>query len=221
MKTGRNEPCTCGSGKKFKRCCGGKSPYGKLASGDDFANRQNALPTETNDILRKTISRDAPRIGASFDRLCGAELASIDELFSSTALIVLAGFKKAVNEDLRVHRTMASLLYNAGSGLTAATQLIRLGHTLSACVIARNVLEIIATVLHLGIRPSDLEKFLQGDFDSSKAVSSAKKVLPPFGGMYGMLSNEFVHLGKLYGEPQLYQPYGTRKDEGLDTRSGS
>lgn len=21
-KTGRNEPCTCGSGKKFKKCCG-------------------------------------------------------------------------------------------------------------------------------------------------------------------------------------------------------
>jgi len=22
VKTGRNEPCTCGSGKKYKRCCG-------------------------------------------------------------------------------------------------------------------------------------------------------------------------------------------------------
>ena len=22
IKTGRNEPCTCGSGKKFKKCCG-------------------------------------------------------------------------------------------------------------------------------------------------------------------------------------------------------
>ena len=22
MKTGRNEPCPCGSGKKFKKCCG-------------------------------------------------------------------------------------------------------------------------------------------------------------------------------------------------------
>ena len=22
-KVGRNDPCTCGSGKKFKRCCGG------------------------------------------------------------------------------------------------------------------------------------------------------------------------------------------------------
>jgi hypothetical protein len=26
MKIGRNEPCPCGSGKKYKRCCAGKTP---------------------------------------------------------------------------------------------------------------------------------------------------------------------------------------------------
>jgi uncharacterized protein len=26
QKVGRNEPCPCGSGKKFKRCCGNPSP---------------------------------------------------------------------------------------------------------------------------------------------------------------------------------------------------
>jgi len=129
----------------------------------------------------------------------------------------LAGFKRAVDEEFQAHKTMASLLYNAGSGLAAATQLIRLGHTLSVCVVARNVLEMIATVLHLGTRPSDLERFLKGDFESSKAISSARKVLPPFGGLYGTLSNEFVHLGRLYTEPQLYLPYESRKDERLDT----
>jgi len=25
-KVGRNEPCTCGSGKKFKKCCQGRQP---------------------------------------------------------------------------------------------------------------------------------------------------------------------------------------------------
>ncbi|MFI5110026.1 MAG: YecA family protein [Terriglobales bacterium] len=217
MKTGRNEPCPCGSGKKFKRCCGAAFPSEERALGGHFAPQRNVPLIETNDILRKTISRDAPRIGSSFDRFCETELASIDELFSAAAFIVLAGFKRAVHDESQAHQTMASLLYNAGSGLTAATQLIRLGHTLSVCVIARNVLEIIATVLHLGTRPSDLERFLKGDFESSKAISTAKKVLPPFGGMYGLLSNEFVHLGRLYTEPQLYRPYESRKDEGLDT----
>ena len=32
MKTGRNEPCKCGSGKKFKDCCGWK-PKGPRGGG--------------------------------------------------------------------------------------------------------------------------------------------------------------------------------------------
>ena len=28
MATGRNEPCPCGSGKKFKQCCEGKAQGG-------------------------------------------------------------------------------------------------------------------------------------------------------------------------------------------------
>ena len=29
MKTGRNEPCPCGSGDKYKYCCEGKAPWYK------------------------------------------------------------------------------------------------------------------------------------------------------------------------------------------------
>jgi hypothetical protein len=27
MNVGRNEPCPCGSGKKYKQCCAGKTPW--------------------------------------------------------------------------------------------------------------------------------------------------------------------------------------------------
>ena len=29
MKANRNDPCPCGSGKKYKRCCAGKTPWYK------------------------------------------------------------------------------------------------------------------------------------------------------------------------------------------------
>ena len=29
MKAGRNDLCPCGSGKKYKRCCSGKTPWYK------------------------------------------------------------------------------------------------------------------------------------------------------------------------------------------------
>ena len=30
--TGRNKPCVCGSGKKFKKCCKGKIQYNNLGN---------------------------------------------------------------------------------------------------------------------------------------------------------------------------------------------
>ncbi len=216
MKIGRNEPCPCGSGKKFKRCCGSGFPSDDRLVGAISVPENRPTLAQKKDILRKTIERDAPLVSQSFDRLCEPDLASVDELFSAAALILLEGSKRAGRDGSQIHRTMASLLYNAGSGLTAETQLIRLGHILPVGVLARNVLEILATVLYLGTKPSDLAKFLTGDLESSKTFSAAKKVLPPFGGMNGLLSNEFVHLGRLYSEPQPYRPYESRTEEGLD-----
>ena len=32
MKVGRNDPCSCGSGKKFKKCCEAKVARGRFAA---------------------------------------------------------------------------------------------------------------------------------------------------------------------------------------------
>lgn len=32
VKVGRNDPCACGSGKKFKNCCEGKNPAGRASN---------------------------------------------------------------------------------------------------------------------------------------------------------------------------------------------
>ena len=46
-KTGRNDPCPCGSGKKYKKCCGklvfiawGLDPYKPNTGGDAFTTNQ-------------------------------------------------------------------------------------------------------------------------------------------------------------------------------------
>ena len=36
MKIGRNEPCPCGSGKKYKKCCFGKERIMELKSGEEL-----------------------------------------------------------------------------------------------------------------------------------------------------------------------------------------
>jgi SEC-C motif-containing protein len=42
-KVGRNEPCPCGSGKKFKRCCGTDMPEQKLSA-------DSAIPPDVRDV---------------------------------------------------------------------------------------------------------------------------------------------------------------------------
>lgn len=52
-KPGRNDPCCCGSGKKFKKCCLNKSPdYTELEA--DFALGQQLLKEyESTKLLTK------------------------------------------------------------------------------------------------------------------------------------------------------------------------
>ena len=44
IKTGRNEPCPCGSGKKFKKCCLGSQEVKKT---DNAINSNMTLMTTT------------------------------------------------------------------------------------------------------------------------------------------------------------------------------
>ena len=53
-KTGRNDPCPCGSGKKFKKCCSSK----------EGAARVLALPTSTRMTMPKTSGKKVDRENA-------------------------------------------------------------------------------------------------------------------------------------------------------------
>ena len=44
-KIGRNDPCSCGSGKKYKRCCGFSQPQLTLADQSDMAEVGVAEPS--------------------------------------------------------------------------------------------------------------------------------------------------------------------------------
>jgi hypothetical protein len=170
------------------------------------------IQRQKNDILRSTIQQVSPKIEQSFDELCGSELAEIDQLFSISTLVVLAGLKTARRDNWQLGIDLGLQLYHASLGLSAATQLLRLGYPLSVGVVTRNALEVIATVLHLGMCPTDLQKFRDGRFKSTNAVPSAKEVFPWFGELYGLLSNEFVHVGDQYNEIQHFRRYKTTDD---------
>jgi len=51
MKIGRNDPCPCGSGKKYKKCCMGKENLAKNADvKEDYSKKYNIRLKEESDI---------------------------------------------------------------------------------------------------------------------------------------------------------------------------
>ena len=52
MKTGRNDPCPCGSGKKYKNCCLGKSGFSDEPTAMEMSGTPNLATDAINDMRR-------------------------------------------------------------------------------------------------------------------------------------------------------------------------
>jgi hypothetical protein len=83
-------------------------------------------------------------------------------------------------------------------------------------VILRNSLEAMAVTLHGLQYPGDVQKIKDGNFNTPRAVTTAKKVIPPFGHMYGLLSKIFAHIGPLHQRMRPLEPFQERH-EGVTT----
>jgi hypothetical protein len=105
--------------------------------------------------------------------------------------------------------TAARLLVTAANAYTASIEVARHGYRRQYGILARAVVETLATVITLMIREAALEEFHQGKLSSTKCVGWAKAVLPPIGHYYGMLNHEFAHIGPVHAvlePPKLYRP---------------
>lgn len=62
QKIGRNEPCPCGSGKKYRKCCGEHNP--------DVLNRKNLIRENVFAAIEAQMrDSDPPETKQTFDRL--------------------------------------------------------------------------------------------------------------------------------------------------------
>ena len=215
MKIGRNEPCPCGSGKKFKHCCIRVTrsadaleamrhmppalPADRLYA--EFIDLENKRRIATsNDVLFNQLRRDCPRIAETFDNVCARDLEALNQEvchFTATVAAVATSLpERPFRRELCI--TCLVLLTNATQTSVAATELTRRGFRLQPGILLRNVLESVSTVCHIVTNEHDLKKLKKGKLASTRTIASAKKVFPPFGHFYGLLSNSFAHIGHLH-----------------------
>ncbi len=173
-----------------------------------------------NGFLINQLRRDAPRIAGSFDRLCESDLAIMDRYASECFAIVYTGLDMAEgdHEDWRV--SSGHLLLNALGTWLAAADLLRDGFILQPGVLVRNLLENLTAVLCILMDTEHWKAFKRDALKPENNLSTANRVLPIFGQLYGVFSGTFAHVRKLYAQLHPIIEYTSRDYEPLDTNIG-
>jgi hypothetical protein len=73
--------------------------------------------------------------------------------------------------------------------------------------------EATSVVIHLVAHPSDFQKFKDGELDVPMTLKTAKAAIPPIGKLYGILTEEFVHVGKPFWHIQKGNIYSASEWE--------
>lgn len=164
------------------------------------------------DAILKQLTSVGPDIARSFDKVCGDDLIAISELTALSTTYATPGLLRAARNEDEVGTTTGVLLQNSITSVTGALSLLRHGFRLQAGMVVRSTVEMLAVVFHLRVRGDDLAKIRSGEMKSTKAVTTARKVLPPFGELYGLMSDQFVHISSLHLTMQPLVEYSERDD---------
>lgn len=147
----------------------------------------------TNDMLVNQLHRDCPRVAKTFDLRSRKAIADCSAVFGLVIGMLLPHLPRV--DEIGFKATAARLLYNAANSCVASIQVARNGYPRQYGAVARMLIEALAIVIVLAIKEGALEDFHSGKLDSNKCVGWSKAVLPPMAKYWGMLSNDFVHIG--------------------------
>ena len=159
------------------------------------------------EILINQLKRDSVTIAESFDRLCSEDICVISALLAQASAITFSGLHAKGRNNKELQTWSVEMLINISNSLSAAVLVLRAGYLLTPGVILRNAVEAMAVCIHGLQCPQDLQKIKDGSFNTPIAVSTANKVILPFGQMYGLLSKQFTHISSLHQSIKPLRPY--------------
>ncbi|MFL5297729.1 MAG: hypothetical protein ACJ798_15235 [Phenylobacterium sp.] len=166
----------------------------------------------TKNMIQNQLKRDGPRIRRSFDELTRSHISVCSELFGQTAGLVFRHLPNLQDDGFKA--TVSRLLNTALNTYLASIEVARHGYRRQYGMLARSLIEAIATVITIAVKPTALKEFHAGKLRSTKCVSCAKDFVAPLGKYYGMLSDHFVHVGPAHAALEPVSPY-VPEDEAL------
>jgi hypothetical protein len=166
----------------------------------------------TKDMIMNQLSRDGPKIRRSFDVVARTHIVACSEVFGEAAGLIIRHLPRL--DDNGYKATASRLLSSASTTYLASIEVARHGYRRQYGVLARSFIETIATVITIAIEPKALSDFHEGKLKSTKCVGWAKRVVEPIGMYYGMLSDQFVHIGPIHAAFEPVSSYAAA-DEAL------
>jgi len=175
----------------------------------DFLNDQILEFKEI--MLVNQLRGENEKKATAFDEKYQEQFNAMSAEYARLALVLWGGFRKLQADKATdtEQAAAASLLQHTMKTIEASIDLLRRGYRYQVGMLTRNAVEAIATVLCITIEPDTLEKVRKGKFESPKAISIAKRVVPLFGQLYGDLSSNFTHLNI---DQFLWDPLLSQKD---------
>lgn len=171
------------------------------------------LIIDSDSMLMNRVQREAQIVAASFDQITRDTVAHIEQMYGLAAVLLYKGLADLNGSDDDLRQTCATVLTNAMKSLTAAFALVRTGWRLQPNVCLRNGMEATSVVLHLIQNPAHLSDFKNGRLESTKTLKAAKAALPIIGQLYGILSEEFTHIGRPFWHTQKGNVYTDSEPE--------
>jgi hypothetical protein len=127
-------------------------------------------------------------------------ICSIGKVFSMHLILT------AHDADLMGLRFEAFALSKAAlDTLVSALHLARQRANIEVACLLRSALEVACTALHISTDPKSYENYLEHNYQSTKAISAAKKRIPEVGGLWGALSQAAVHVNRRSHGPTWLQ----------------
>ena len=211
MKIGRNELCPCGSGQKFKKCCGSGTFVGLYVAAD------GKRMLFKRGFVTNQLRRDAPTIASTFDRLCEEDINVLDKYAARCFFVIYAGTEKAKTNNEAWRHACGLLLHNALSTMLAAIDVLRDGFILQPGILVRHLVELLAAVICIVMDKDHWESFKADKLKPESEIKTATKVFPVFGKLYGDLSQQFAHVRKHHAQIHPIIEYPSRDYVPLDT----
>jgi len=197
-KARRNDPCPCWSGKKFKLCHGLNKPCPPIDNINSIRFDPDIKRTVivTQDILVNQISRDGPIIAKSFDRLTKRDVRAISAVIADSMSLI---FRHMTTDSEGYKPTCARLLSSTLSAFMASVEVARHGFRRPYGAMSRNVIEALATVLHIAIERDALVNFHAGRLQSTRSIAVAKKAIDPISSLEpGMWKSATARMNGLF-----------------------